>query len=203
MQLLRAFKYFLVVAVISSCTAMELPDLVEEPVPDGEFLVQRNFDTKCPSFYGVFSRVPNIAHLIEGENWQFELGQDFSYALLLPLQDATVEEFEPEQADTVLKRDQILIDSRLSGELVRVALYNRKENRFESYVLRVNQGDYLCNKGSLEFPEFVVSGGGEGFTLNARTYRRASVSTKGDFYFYEQVSGFKQTHKFFRFTRIR
>jgi hypothetical protein len=190
-----------VILVLSSCAAMEVPGLVEEPVPDQLFLKQTTFDTPCPSFSGVFSRVPEIAILATDGTWKVELGQDFTYALVLPLEIASIQVFDPKDAGMKLAQEQIFVDSVKPNDQIRFILFNKKHERFESYSLSIKNGDYICEDGSLVFPEFVVSGGGEGFTLNARTYRRASISSKSDFYVYEQISGYKQTHKFFRFER--
>jgi hypothetical protein len=189
--------------VLGSCAALEVPELVMEQAPPSHFLEFRSHTSACPIFSGVFRVVPEVATLAEDGSWAISKGSEFDYALVIPLDQSKIPVTNSASSEPEISRDEIEIDSRIPYVHVRFTLFSKKRDRIETFLLDSESGAYTCDGGNLVFPQFVISGGGEGYTLNGRIFRRASVSRKGDFYVYEQARGYKTRHRYFLFKKQR
>lgn len=195
----RIFILIVVAFVMAGCATTKMYPLVTVPEPPMDWNASFQKKIGCPDITGEYRLIPDVATLQDKGIWGFSVGQWFDFSLLVSFRGAGVQEWKPNEKSGTNFSKNVVLKSNVQDSTVQVISPIKNADYSVEHTIRESEGDYTCELGVLIFPEFHISGGTEGASLNGRIYRSATKTLAGDLLFYEQIQGQETVHKYYMF----
>jgi len=199
MKIKRIFILIVVAFVMVGCATVKVHPLATVPGPPMDWNASFEKKIGCPNISGEYGLIPDVATLQDNGIWGFSVGQWFDFSLLVHFSEAGAQEWKPNEKSGTDFNKVVVLKSNVQDGTVQIISPIKNADYSVEHTIRENEGDYTCESGVLVFPEFHISGGTEGTSLNGRIYRSATKTIAGDLLFYEQIQGQKTIHKYYMF----
>jgi hypothetical protein len=189
--------------MLVGCVTNHPPPLAVEPEPPIYWDVSPRAEAGCPNIAGTYLIIPEVATFQDSGDWYASIGDRTDYILLLPFGRVESERREVLEPSAEFSSNSLIFVSNNEEVKLQIISPIKETGGFSVHTFISDNGDYMCESGHLEFPEFEIHGRTEGAFLSGRIYRRATKTVAGDLIFYEQTQGQKTVHKYYLFKQVK